>query len=116
AFNQTGPFSTTTLSGTYGMNLTGVTSANNEIDSTAQFSADGAGRLNGALDINNGGALVSNLSLSGSYSIAANGRGTGTLNSSFGPQNVILYVVSSGRVLFIEIDSDLVAVGEMEHQ
>jgi len=116
AFSQAGPFSNSTVSGTYGLNFTGVTSSNNEIDSTAQFAADGAGHLNGAMDLNNGGALTSNLSLTGSYSIASNGRGTGRLNSAFGPQNVVFYAVSNTRVLFIEVDTDVVAVGEMEHQ
>jgi len=115
AFSQSGPFSTSTVSGTYGLNLTGVL-GNNEIDSTAQFSADGSGHLNGAMDVNNGGALLPNLSLSGNSSIGANGRGTGQLNSSFGPQNVIFYAINSSRVLFIEVDSDIVAVGELEHQ
>ena len=115
AFSQSGPFSTSTVSGTYGLNLTGVL-GNNEIDSTAQFSADGSGHLNGAMDVNNGGALLPNLSLSGNSSISANGRGTGQLNSSFGPQNVIFYAINSSRVLFIEVDSDIVAVGELEHQ
>jgi len=115
AFNQSGPFSTSTVSGTYGLNLTGVL-GNHEIDSTAQFSADGSGHLTGAMDINNGGALLPNLSLSGNSSISANGRGTGQLNSSFGPQNVIFYAVNNSRVLFIEVDSDIVAVGELEHQ
>src|SRR5215813_10690120 len=115
ALNQSGPFSTSTVSGTYGLNLTGVL-GNNEIDSTAQFSADGSGHLNGAMDVNNGGALLPNLSLSGNSSISANGRGTGQLNSSFGPQNVIFYAINSSRVLFIEVDSDIVAVGELEHQ
>lgn len=116
ALSQAGPFSNSTVSGTYGLNLSGVTSANNEIDSTAQFAADGAGRLTGAVDINNGGFLSSNLSLSGDYSIGASGRGTGTLNSVFGRQNVIFYAVNNTRVLFIEVDSNLVAVGEMDHQ
>jgi len=116
AFSQVGPFSNSTVSGTYGLNLTGVTSANNEIDSSGQFTADGAGHLTGALDVNNGGGLTSNLSLSGNYSVASNGRGTATINSAFGPQNLILYTVSNGRVVFIEVDSNLVAVGEMDHQ
>jgi len=115
AFNQSGPFSTSTVSGTYGLNLTGVL-GNHEIDATAQFSADGSGHLTGAMDINNGGALLPNLSLSGNSSISANGRGTGQLNSSFGPQNVIFYAVNNSRILFIEVDSDIVAVGELEHQ
>jgi hypothetical protein len=115
AFAQTGPFSNGTVQGNYGFNLGGVSNAG-EIDSIAQFSANGTGSLTGAIDINNVGALSSGLALSGSYSVSGNGRGTASLRSSFGTQNLIVYVVSSSRVLFIETDSNLVAVGDFEHQ
>jgi hypothetical protein len=103
------------VQGNYGFNLSGVSNVG-EIDAIAQFSANGNGSLNGALDINNSGALTSGLALTGSYSVSGNGRGTGSLHSSFGTQNVIIYVVSSSRALFIETDSNLVAVGDFEHQ
>ena len=115
ALQQSGSFSNGTISGNYGMNFTGAT-VGNEIDSVGQFSADGTGHVTGAVDFNNGGALSSNLSLSGSYSVAANGRATGTLQSSLGTQNVLFYAVSNTRILFIEVDSNLVAVGEIDHQ
>ncbi|HEY6349063.1 MAG TPA: hypothetical protein VI636_06600 [Candidatus Angelobacter sp.] len=115
AFQQSGPFSNSSIQGNYGLNFTGVTSTN-EIDSDAQFSADGAGHVSGAADFNDGGTLSPNLSLTGTYSIAANGRGTGTLQSSLGTQNVIFYTVSNSRVLFIDVDGGLVATGLMQHQ
>jgi hypothetical protein len=113
---QTGSFSVGSLQGNYGMNFSGVIGSGNQVDSIAQFSADGAGNLTGALDVNNAGALSANLRLTGTYSIASNGRGTATLQSDFGKQNLVLYTVNSTRVLFIEVDSNLLAVGEMEHQ
>jgi hypothetical protein len=115
AFSQAGTFSNTTVQGNYGFNLSGVTNAG-EVDQIAQFSATGTGSLNGALDLNNVGALTSGLALSGSYSVSGNGRGTATLHTSFGTQNLLLYTVSGSRVLFIETDSNLVAVGDFEHQ
>ncbi len=116
AFAQQGtPFSASSLQGTYGMNLTGA-NAGTEIDSIAQFSADGAGQLSGALDLNNNGALSNGLALKSSYTIAANGRGTASLQSSAGTQNIIFYVVSNGRVLLIETDRNPITVGDFEHQ
>lgn len=116
AFTQQGtPFSASSLQGTYGMNLTGA-NAGTEIDSIAQFSADGAGQLTGALDLNNNGALSNGLALKSSYTIAANGRGTASLQSSAGTQNIIFYVVSNGRVLLIETDRNPITVGDFEHQ
>jgi hypothetical protein len=116
AFAQQGaPFSAGSVQGTYGLNLTGV-NAGTEIDSVAQFSADGTGNLTGALDLNNNGALSNGLALNSSYSVAANGRGTAALKSSAGTQNIIFYVVSNSRVLLIETDANPVSVGEFEHQ
>lgn len=115
ALQQGGPFSNSSIQGNYGLNFTGA-SPSAEIDSEAQFSADGSGNVNGAADYNVGGTLSPNLSLSGNYSIAGNGRGAGTLKTTLGTQNVNFYVVNSTRVLFIDVDSSLVAVGLMQHQ
>ncbi|HEV2962143.1 MAG TPA: hypothetical protein VG649_09990 [Candidatus Angelobacter sp.] len=116
AFAQQGtPFSAGSVQGAYGFNLTGV-NAGTEIDSIAQFSADGVGQLTGALDLNNNGALSNSLALKSSYSVAANGRGTAALQSSAGTQNIVFYVLSNSRVLLIESDTNPVSVGEFEHQ
>lgn len=116
AFQQSGTFSDTSVKGNYGMNFTGEVPGSNEIDSIAQFVADGAGNAPGSIEFNNGGTLSSNLALTGTYSIAASGRGTGSFASSFGTQNVIFYVVSSSQVLFIDIDTGLVTSGQLIFQ
>jgi hypothetical protein len=115
ALQQSGTFSGGSLQGTYGMNFTGVTGSS-EIDSTGQFSANGVSHLTGALDANNGGALSSNLSLSGDYTVASNGRGTLKLTSNLATQNIVFYLVNNTRALFIDVDGNLVAVGEVQHQ
>jgi hypothetical protein len=48
--------------------------------------------------------------------VSGSGRGTMSLSSSLGNQNLVFYMVSNTRVLFIDVDSNLVAVGEMDHQ
>lgn len=116
AFQQSGSFSNSTIQGNYGQNFTGVVTNSAEIDSVAQFTADGGGHVSGAIDFNNGGSLSSNLALSGAYSVSSNGRGTGVFQSNLGNQNLIFYAVSTTRVLFIEVDSNLPAVGEMDQQ
>jgi hypothetical protein len=108
-------FSNSSVQGTYGMNLTGFSSAG-EVDANGQFTANGTGTLNGALDLNNTGTTSPGLSLTGTYSVNSNGRGTTTLHSSFQTQNLIFYVVSTSKVLFIESDSNLASVGDFEHQ
>jgi hypothetical protein len=110
-----GPFSNGSLNGGFGLNFTGVNVAN-EIDTIAQFTTSGTGTLSGALDVNSGGVLASNLSLTGNYTVAGNGRGTGALNSSAGTVNITLYMVSTSRALFIETDATQVSVGLLAKQ
>ncbi|HLJ26992.1 MAG TPA: hypothetical protein VKY85_09820 [Candidatus Angelobacter sp.] len=116
AFQQTGPFSNSSVQGNYGWDFTGEIGGANEIDSIAQFAATGAGSATGAVDFNNGGGLSNNLALTGTYTIAASGRGTATFQSQIGTQNIVFYVVNGTRVLFIDVDGGLVAVGELDHQ
>jgi hypothetical protein len=108
------PFSNNSLSGGFGLNLTGVTGLNtiapNEIDSIAQFAANN-GSITGALDFNNFGLTSTSLTLSGNYTMSANGRATGTLHSSLGTFNVIFYAATGSRVLFIENDAVQMSAG-----
>ena len=55
---QTAAFGNGSLSGTYGMNFTAISSSSGEVDSAAQFTADGAGSLTGIIDLNNNGAIT----------------------------------------------------------
>ena len=112
---QTGTFSTSSLQGTFGWNLTGVTTAG-EVDEILQFTMDGGGHFTGSLDVNNTGFLSSGLLATGTYSVSANGHGTMVLQSSVGTQSFVIYTVSNSRALFIGIDSSLISVGEFDHQ
>ena len=116
AFTQQGSnFSTGSLSGNFGFNLTGVNSGG-EFDEIAQLAANGSGSWSGALDLNNNGGLSLGLAASGSYSLSSNGRGNGSISTSAGRMNFLVYAVSNSRVLFIEADSSAPAVGSFEQQ
>ncbi len=115
ALAQTGAFSNASISGAYAMNFTGA-SPSGPFDSVASLKADGAGHFNGIIDINNTGSVASGNSMFGSYSIDASGRGPMTLNSPLGPQSLAVYTINSTRAIFIEVDANLITVGEMEHQ
>lgn len=114
-----GPFSNASISGNYGLNLTGVTGLNtvspNEVDAIAQFSASN-GAITGALDFNNFGLTNTSLTLTGTYSVSANGRATGTLQSSLGTFNVIFYTANGSKILFIEPDVVQVSAGVLVTQ
>ncbi len=116
ALQQSGTFSNTSVSGNYGMNFSGVVVGSGEIDSVAQFDANGEGSAPGTVDYNTDGTLSSNLALTDAYAITTSGRGTASLSSSAGTQTLIFYVVSSTQVLFIDVDTTLVGVGQAIHQ
>lgn len=116
AFQQTGvPFAITSISGNFGLNYSGV-NGSGEVDAIGQFNANGSGGLSGALDLNSSGVPVGNLALTGNYTVAANGRGTGTLNTAASPVNIIFYMANNSRVVFIEPDSFQVSSGIFLHQ
>ncbi|HEX4604423.1 MAG TPA: hypothetical protein VH724_10540 [Candidatus Angelobacter sp.] len=115
ALQQSGTFGNATLSGTYGLNFTGVTTSG-EIDSVAQFTADGASKVTGIIDLNNTGGITFGQPLSGNFTAAASGRTTLALQTPLGTQNLAVYMVNGNRALFVELDGGLVAAGDIRHQ
>jgi hypothetical protein len=112
-----GAISNSTITGRYGLNLSGVDLNNQtEFDAAAQFTADGNGNLTGTLDLNNSGTLTLGLALSGTYNMNANGRGTGTLRTANNTLNVVFYAAGGAKVVFIEIDNIDPAVGVFQQQ
>jgi hypothetical protein len=112
---QTTPFTAGSLSGTYGMNFT-ASSNGVELDSIAEFTADGASKLTGIIDVNNSGGITFGQPLSGTFTVAANGRSTMTLQTPLGTQNLVVYLVNGTRALFVEIDGAVIAAGDIRHQ
>jgi hypothetical protein len=112
---QTAPFTAGSFQGTYGMNFTGATSSS-ELDSISEFTADGVSKLNGIIDINNSGGITFGQPMTGTFVANANGRNALSLQTPLGPQSMIMYLVDGNRALFVEVDSGLVAVGDIRHQ
>ncbi|HEX3155224.1 MAG TPA: hypothetical protein VHV32_11395 [Candidatus Angelobacter sp.] len=113
---QTTAFTAGSLTGTYGMNFTAAAAGGSELDSIAEFTADGVSKLTGIIDINNSGGITFGQSMTGSVTANANGRFALPLQTPLGAQNVIAYLVNGNRALFIEADGNLVAVGDIRHQ
>jgi hypothetical protein len=112
---QPTPFSNGSLQGSYGLNFTGATSVG-ELDLIGQFMADGASSLTGIADLNNTGSITFGQAMKGNFSVSANGRATMALQTPLGTQNNIVYLVNGNRALFVELDSTVVSVGELQHQ
>jgi hypothetical protein len=115
AFQQTGALSSASVTGNYAMGFSGVSSAG-ALDAISEFTASGSGSLSGIIDINNFGSLSTGTSLTGTYSIAANGRGPMTFSTSLAPQNLGVYVIDSTRAIFVDLDGNIVVAGEMDHR
>jgi hypothetical protein len=112
---QATAFNAASLQGTYGMNFT-ASNNGSELDSIAEFTADGVSRLTGIIDLNNSGGITFGQGLTGTFTAAANGRTTMTLKTPLGTQNLVVYLVNGTRALFVEIDGAIVAAGDIRHQ
>jgi len=112
---QSTPFSGGSLSGNYGLNFTAISSTS-ELDAIAEFAADGASKVSGIIDLNDNGGITFGQPLSGNFSVSANGRALLNLQTPLGTQNMVMYMVNGNRALFIELNSSLVAAGDIRHQ
>jgi len=106
-----GNFSLGSISGPYafvftGLDFTAVTS----MALGGVMTADGAGNISSsANDLNDGGVVTANSFTSGTYTAPDSfGRGTATLGSS---NFFTYYVVNSGMLDFVEVDSNFLTVG-----
>lgn len=112
AFNQTGTFSAASLTGPFGFTIAGV-----DLLTAGPFAAgglltsDGAGNITaGSEDFNDDGTVLQNVGLTGSYTMAANGRGTLLINTTKGNFSFVIYPTSGG-VLTLETDATFLASG-----
>ena len=87
-----------------------------KIDGVAQFTADGASKVSGIIDVNNTGASLLDNRFPETFTVAASGRTTMALQTPLGTQNLVVYVVNGSRALFVELDSGIVAAGDIRHQ
>ena len=114
-FRQTGAFSNASLNGAFPYTLGGISSTGVFV-AGGIFNVNGSGSVTGGVeDVNNNGNVVESLSLSGSYSIAANGRGTLVLTNPTGTSNFVVYPTSGG-LLMLETDLVIVSTGSAFQQ
>jgi hypothetical protein len=112
AFRQTGPFSNASVSGPFAFTIAGADLLNgNPFASGGVITSDGAGNISsGIQDFNDGGSVTTAVPLTGTYAMAANGRGTLTMNTAAGTFSFVIYP-SSGGVQVLETDSRFVTSG-----
>ena len=102
------PFTNTSLLGKYVFGMTASTHDRPQKVIRADagfFQADGAGQLsNGVLDRNSPSGVLNGSSLSGTYSITPDGRGTAALNTNVGAENIVFYMTSDSEGFALQTD------------
>jgi uncharacterized protein YjdB len=107
---QTGsPFSPASINGRYVFALGGIDELSSPLAGIGLFQADGAGHIVSALaDFNDNGTIVPFGTLTGSYTMSADGRGSLALDVDgvMAALKFYIYLVSPGEARILEIDTD----------
>jgi hypothetical protein len=115
-----GTFSIASLTGHYAFSMSGREACGNIFDNFARvgtFFADGQGHITGGLEDVNTCAGVGTLQFTGgSYSIAADGRGTLHLTNSTGTTNYSITLSSTIQGLIVQTDLNSTASGSFQRQ
>lgn len=112
-------FTAANVTGNYALDLASPAGQTGTAAYTGVVTTDGAGGISGGkLDVSNGGSVSPNLTVSGSYGApnASTGRGTMTVTTSNGTQNLAYYLVNGTRALAVDLDSANVVRGELVQQ
>ena len=119
AETQTGaPFANTSLAGSYAFGSSGDDNFSVAGAKTVgRFTAGGDGTISaGAYDSVEDGTVSTNISFTGTYSMASNGRATVTLNPSTGTIQQIVWMVSPSRAFSLTSDPNKVEDGTLDLQ
>jgi len=87
---------------------------------SGKYVADGSGTLSGTEDEDVFGTLISNASITGTYSVESTGRGTVAINDTIGgtdnTSNFHFYFVSASQIRSVEVDPTIFMFGIGEKQ
>jgi len=112
-----GPFTTASFSGPYAFAANGDTDFFDLANTVGRFNADGSGNITaGVLDDNTEGTVSSDVSFTGSYSVASNGRVAVTLTTSGSSITQVYWLVNPNRAFFAIDSSNAVQDGSLDTQ
>jgi hypothetical protein len=101
-------FSNTQINGGYAFGGSTPLAGGGRAGIAGQFTASKGNITSGMMDLNDNGASQPLSTVTGTYDVASNGRGTLTLSSLATPINASFYVVSAGKMLFLSTDTQSV--------
>jgi hypothetical protein len=110
---QTASFSNSTMSGQYALIMDGFDSGFAK-DRVGTLQWDGSGKLTLNEFTNASGTITVPIVLSGSYSVATNGRTTGSISSL--SNNLIFYLVSGSNAYVVQNDTGVQIDGTLSKQ
>jgi Putative Ig domain len=103
---DTTAFSLAAISGNFATGMSGAGSTSLPFALAGSFTADGLGAISaGALDTKGVGLVAINAAFTGTYTVAANGRGTSSLTVGTSVINQAFYIVSANELLMISTDA-----------
>ena len=116
-------FMNSALTGGYAFHFEGagyddVSQSYGPLAAAGRFTADGAGTMNaGVEDINNAGLVTTNFAFTGTYNVAASGRGTAAVTTpGGGTSQFSVYVISARKFVFVALDFVPAFLGVAEQQ
>jgi len=121
ADQQQGSFSNSTLNGQYAFSMDGIESANGGTAALTRVGWiiwNGSGTLTWNESVNNSSSGFNQPGyLSGTYSVASNGRTTATVNNlSINNDDIVVYLVSGSNAYMLQNDAGVEIVGTMAAQ
>jgi len=105
-------FSLASVQGQFAFSLLGIDAGGNPLATIGGFNASAGVVTSGLHDVNNG-TPITNQPLSGTYTVAANGRGTLTLNTALGILHFAFYVVDRFHLKLVETERSPALGGEI---
>lgn len=103
---DTTAFSLSAISGNFATGMSGAGSTGLPFALAGSFTADGLGAISaGAMDTKGAGLVATNTAFTGTYTVAANGRGTSALTVGTSVINQAFYVVSANELLMISTNA-----------
>jgi len=110
---QSGSFSNSTMNGQYALVMNGFDTGGAK-DRVGTLLWDGSGKLTLNEFTNAAGVVTFPVVLSGTYSVAANGRATGTISNL--SNNLIFYLVSGSSAYVVQNDTGVQIDGTIAKQ
>src|SRR5579872_1518397 len=114
---QSGSFTNSSMKGQYAFVMDGFVVNTSNLDRVGWISGDGGGNMSWFEGVNSNGTYGNPGTLTGTYSVASNGRATATINGlSQGSNDLVFYMVSASQAYILQDFAGYEVIGAMDLQ